>query len=189
VHTHGLHDTGSHADTRARNGLFATPGSKARRGPHGSSQSSRRTTWCSSQRTTCSSSRRTTWCGCPPGAAASSACSRARGGGGAHVRVVRDQVLEGDAGVVRGAGVRQHAHPEATAASHTQLVGVLPEWGRSVSPSLRAGPQNLGAHTQLTTGDTLPLGKTALSKYLVMLEGFQELVRWSRWSTGACRTG
>jgi len=112
-----------------------------------------------------------------------------RGGGGAHVRVVRDQVLEGDAGVVRGAGVRQHAHPEATAASHTQLVGVLPEWGRSVSPSLRAGPQNLGAHTQLTTGDTLPLGKTALSKYLVMLEGFQELVRWSRWSTGACRTG
>jgi len=115
--------------------------------------------------------------------------TRAGGGGGAGVRVVRDQVLEGDAGVVRGAGVRQHAHPEATAASHTQLVGVLPEWGRSVSPSLRAGPQNLGAHTQLTTGDTLPLGKTALSKYLVMLEGFQELVRWSRWSTGACRTG
>jgi len=116
-------------------------------------------------------------------------CLLTRARGGAHVRVVRDQVLEGDAGVVRGAGVRQHAHPEATAASHTQLVGVLPEWGRSVSPSLRAGPQNLGAHTQLTTGDTLPLGKTALSKYLVMLEGFQELVRWSRWSTGACRTG
>jgi hypothetical protein len=61
---------------------------------------------------------------------------------------VLDQVLESDAGVVRGAGVRQHAHPEATAASHTQLVSVCCQSmeGLSVRPCAHVF-NNLGAHT------------------------------------------
>jgi hypothetical protein len=170
VHIHGLHVTGSHADTRARNSLSQYQAVRRAEGRMATVKLSANSLTQLLPRLS------------------GNLCLVTGGVLGAHVWVVRDQVLEGYAGVVRGAGVRKHAHPEATAASYTQLESVLPAGAISVSPSLRTHCYSWRAYTVADQGHTTP-ARLSLRKCLLMLEGLQskQVRQQGRAERGSCQ--